>query len=252
MREPRTNPRPIEEPGAGAWVDYLGGGYHQEPFQNPDDVMHKSLAQTVQGQKKFGSETDHTTFEADGTLKMVGDAKVWNDWNLVRDFTPLAGAGVPVRNALVGGIVKDQFAVNDALQFQSVELLHDWAEGSDVEVHVHWALGATNDATVRGVKWQVEYTICNPVEAGGSPTAFSTSTTASQEFAVPAGQADRSHRVGTIVVIPGTGLKVGAHLEMVLKRIAATNPAPAADPFLISFGVHYQSDTLGSRETFIK
>lgn len=177
---------------------------------------------------------------------------VWNDWNLVRDFTPLAGAGVPPRNPFQGNIVKDQFGVNDAIQWQSIEALHDWKEGTDFEAHVHWALGAANDATPRGVKWEIEWTASNPLESGVAPTAFPATTIQSVEFTVPAAQPDRTHRVGTIFVIPAGTLRIGAHLLVRLKRIAAAGTAPAADPFLISFGVHYQSDYRGSRSTFFK
>jgi len=177
---------------------------------------------------------------------------VWNDWNLVRDFTPLAGAGVPPRNAFQGNIVKDQFGINDAIQWQSIEALHDWKEGTDFEAHVHWALGSANDLTVRGVKWEIEWTACNPLESGVAPTAFPATTIQSAEFSVSASQPDRTHRVGTIFVIPAGTLKIGAHLLVRLKRIAAAATAPAADPFLISFGVHYQSDSRGSRSTFFK
>jgi len=180
------------------------------------------------------------------------DRVVWDDWNLARDFTPVAGAGVPARNAFQGNIVKDQFAVGDAIQWQSAEALHDWKEGTDLEVHLHWALGGANDLTVRGVKWEIEWTACNPLESGVSPTAFPATSTQSAEFTIPASQPDRTHRVGTIYTIPAGTLKVGAQILIRLKRIAAAGTAPAADPFLISFGIHYQSDTRGSRTTFSK
>jgi hypothetical protein len=207
----------------------------------------------VVGLKYGGTSVNYTEFEADGTLKMNGDATVWNDWNLSRDFTPTTGAGVPARNALIGNIVKDQFAVNDALQYMSSELLHDWKEGSDLQVHVHWATGGLNDATVRGVKWEIEYTVCNPLESSVAPTAYTATLTQSNEFSIPAAQPDRTHRVSTIYTIPGSTLKIGAQLLMRLKRIASvTNPAPANDPFVISFGVHFEADTLGSRTVMSK
>lgn len=205
------------------------------------------------GLKYGGTATDYSFFEPDGTLVFNGAATVWNDWNMGRDFTPVAGAGVPVRNALVGNIVKDQFAINDALQYASVEILHDWKEGTDLQVHLHWATGGLNDATVRGVKWEIEYTVCNPIESGVAPTAFPAAVTQSLEFSIPANQPNRTHRVSTIYTIPASTLKVGAQLLMRLKRIASvTNVAPAADPFVISFGVHYEADTVGSRAVFSK
>ena len=32
----QTNPRPVQEPGPGAYVDYLAGGYHLK--QDPEPV----------------------------------------------------------------------------------------------------------------------------------------------------------------------------------------------------------------------
>jgi len=205
------------------------------------------------GLKYGGNATDYSFFEADGTLVFNGAATIWNDWNLSRDFTPTAGAGVPVRNVLVGNIVKDQFEVNDALQYMSTELLHDWKEGSDMQVHVHWATGGLNDATVRGVKWEIEYTVCNPLESGVAPTVFPATLTQSIEASIAAAEPDRTHRITTIFTIPGATLKIGGQLLMRLKRIASvTNPAPAANPFVISFGVHYEADTIGSRSVTTK
>lgn len=178
---------------------------------------------------------------------------LWNDWNLSRDFTPNAGAGVPVRNTLVGNIVKDQFAVNDALQFMSAETLHDWKEGTDMSVHVHWADGGLNNATVRGVKWEIEYAVCNPVEGGFGATAYTATVTGSSELTIPANEPDRTHHVSHILTIPGTSLRIGAHIIARVKRIASvTNVAPVNDPFLISFGIHYEADTRGSRSMFTK
>lgn len=205
------------------------------------------------GLKYGGTSANYSYFESDGTLVFNGDATVWNDWNLSRDFTPVAGVGVPTRNTLLGNIVKDQFAVNDALQYQSTELLHDWKEGSDLQVHIHWATGGLNDATVRGVKWEIEYTVCNPIESGVAPFAYTITNTQSLEFSIPAAQPDRTHRVSTIFTIPGATLKIGAQLLMRLKRIASvTNVAPVANPFVISFGVHFQADTCGSRSVTSK
>lgn len=170
----------------------------------------------------------------------------WNDWNLVRDFTPLAGVGVPPRNTLVGNLVKDQFAVGDAIQYQSQEALHEWQEGTPLHVHMHWALGAANNATVRGVKFEIEWTWANPIEHGSGVTAFSSSSTQSAEFVIAANEPDRTHHVSSIYIIPGDGFAIGSQIILRLKRIAAAGTAPAADPFVISFGIHYLADTDGS------
>ena len=176
----------------------------------------------------------------------------WNDWNL-----GISGAKVPAVNAptwatLVGNLNAYQFAVNDYLYMEAQEFLHDWKEGTDVQAHLHWVTGGLNDATVRGVAWEVEYSVCNPLEAAFGASAFTSATVASTEFTIPAAQPDRTHRIGTIATIPGSALRIGAQIIMRLRRVAAVGTAPAANPFAISFGLHYQSDTSGSRTVFSK
>jgi hypothetical protein len=177
----------------------------------------------------------------------------WNDWNLSISAAKQPAVNSPTWATLVGNLNAFQFAVNDYLYLESQELLHDWKEGTDLSLHVHWATGGLNDATVRGVKWEIEYTLCNPVEGAFGVTAYTTSTTVSAEFSIPAAQPDRTHRVSHVATISGANIRIGAQLIMRIRRIASvTNPDPDANPFAISFGVHYEADTAGSRSIMTK
>jgi len=176
----------------------------------------------------------------------------WNDWNASISSAKVPAASAPAWNALVGNLYAFQFAVNDYIYMEAQEFLHDWKEGTNVQIHLHWVTGGLNDATVRGVKWEVEYSVCNPVEGAFGATAFTTTTTVSSEASIPAAQPDRTHRITSIAMIPGTNLRIGAQIVMRLRRIAATATAPAANPFGISFGLHYESDTPGSRSIATK
>lgn len=176
----------------------------------------------------------------------------WNDWNLSISGAKVPAANAPTWNAIVGNLNAYQFAVNDYLHLDAQEFLHNWKEGSDVQIHLHWVTGGLNDATVRGVTWEVEYSVCNPLEDGVAPSTFTSVTIASAEFSIPAAQPDRTHRVGTIAVIPGSTLKIGSQILLRLRRIAAVATAPAANPFAISLGLHHESDTPGSRNVFTK
>jgi hypothetical protein len=261
-----------DEPSLGTQTIEIGAGSAQCAAFNPltkivrihtEDSISVALGTnptaTVDDLRMAGNATEYFGVPLNAGFKLAaiyntGQPVIWwNDWNLNRDFTPNAGAGVPVRNTLVGNIVKDQFAVNDALQMQSQEALHGWKQGTDIRVHIHWALGAANNATVRGVKWEIEWSWANPVESGVGVTAFSSVSTQSMEFVVAANEPDRTHHVGEIYIIPGAGFLIGSQIIIRLKRIASvTNTAPAADPFLISFGIHYQADTDGSSSVFVK
>lgn len=169
---------------------------------------------------------------------------------------PLLSGKVPAVNAptltaFVGNLKEYSFAVNDYLDLPSIELMHDWEEGTEIEVHVHWATGGTNNATPRGVKWQVEYSLANKQGDGGTEY-FSGSTLLSAESTIEANEAAAHHRTTSLGTITTTGYKIGAAMLLQVKRIAAAGTAPAANPFGLQVGVHYKRGILGSRSRTTK
>ena len=189
----------------------------------------------------FGGAVNYTEFEADGTLKMNGDATVYADI-VCPVIVRATGTNRPGLQTFIGNILQYQFDVNDYAEIEAVELPHSWKEGSELEIHVHWATGGLNDATARAVKWEIEYAY-----AGMGNGTYTTTATDSAETAIPAATADRTLFYTQIDTFTPTGFGIGTQLVMRLRRIAATGTAPAADPFVLDIGVHYEMDTLGSR-----
>jgi hypothetical protein len=194
---------------------------------------------------------NYTRFESDGTLVSVGNATTTDDI-----FMPVVpkttGVGKPTLATFTGNINRYTFAVNDIAEIDTSELIHRWKEGSSVEFHVHWATNGNNDATVRGVKWEIDYTWANTEGAGGT-IVFAAATTVSAETSIPANQVGLTHKYTSVVTITPTGGKIGAGMCLSLKRIASvTNVAPANNPFCLMVGAHIEQDTLGSRTTTAK
>ncbi len=195
----------------------------------------------VATQAQVGTEANHMEIETDGTSKNVGDGTVFNDINT--GLNPRnTGTGRPTLASFVGNLKEFQFAVNDFADLTPIELLHDWKEGSEIEFHLHWATGGANNATVRAVKWEIEYSIANM-----GTGAFATSTVISLESTIPASEAARTHHYTSVGTYTMTGGHIGSQIAFRVKRIAASGTAPAANPFLLSIGIHYEIDTLGSR-----
>ena len=176
----------------------------------------------------------------------------WNDWNLSISGAKVPNNGAPDWKTWVGTLAAYQFAVNDSIMMESQEFLHDWKEGTAIHIHLHWTTGGLNDATPRGVKWQIEYTYANTDFSGAAAYAFPATATISAEYTIPANAADRSHIGTAIGIITPTGINIGAQIMMRLKRIAAAGTAPAANPFALSLGIHYEKDTPGSRSIATK
>lgn len=191
---------------------------------------------------KFGGAEDYTEFETDGTLLMEGKATVFNDI-VCPLIVRTTGVGRPTLATMVGNIQQYTFAVNAYAEIEAIDLPHSWKEGSEVEIHVHWATGGLNDATVRGVKWEIEYAYA------GMTGAYTTATTDSAEAVIAANEPAGTLHYTTVDTFIPTGYTIGTQMVLRLKRIASvTNTAPAADPFALAVGVHIEQDTIGSRE----
>ena len=109
-----------------------------------------------------------------------------------------------------------------------------------------------NNATVRGVKWEIEAAWANMLMAGGT-TVMTATGAQSSETSIAANQPALTHRYTSIYSFTPTGGKIGAQVSFRIKRIASvTDVAPAANPFLLSVGIHYQIDTVGSRQIGVK
>jgi hypothetical protein len=118
------------------------------------------------------------------------------------------------------------------------EILHGYKEGTDINIHFHWMptnTGAWN------VKWQFEYSWVNIDGTFSAPTIVSvvdaTNTTAWQ------------HLKSNEITITWTGKTIWSHIVFRIFR----DPTDALDTYasdavLLSAGLHYQIDTMWSRQ----
>lgn len=197
---------------------------------------------------RIGTSTDNTSFEKDGTLLMTGSATVWNDVAPTSLINARVGGGnQPTLTAIQGNIQALTFIIGDYV-YGSFELLHEYKEGTVIDVHIHWA-NQTLDASDRGVNWEFEYTISNLNMTTPYANAFPTSTTLTKETLIPANSTAKSHIYTDIGSISGTGIKIGTYILWRLRRIASvtTPTGPSASPYAFAVGAHIEQDSLGSR-----
>jgi hypothetical protein len=198
------------------------------------------------GEFRAGSPQTADYAHRAGVAADVQGAKVYNDLAI-----GLSGAKVPAANAPTWATFNTDFneytfAVNDFFDLEATEFLHDWKEGTEVELHVHWVSNG-QEVAAHGVKWQIKYCWANALDAGGT-TAFTATATLSAETQIPAATPTLTHFYTSVGAFTPTGGKIGAYLKVKITRIASvTNTAPAANPFGLAVGVHYLCDTIGSR-----
>jgi len=81
---------------------------------------------------------------------------------------------------------------------------------------------------------------------------FSAEAYLDAELTIASGALDKSVYYLSMGTISGVGLKTGCQVKTRIKRIAGTGTEPTANPFLGMVGLHYQMDTLGSRQLSTK
>lgn len=205
-----------------------------------------SLPLRIAGPRRIGAESDYTEFEADGTPVFTGNATNWDDINI--SLVPsVTGAAAPAIIAVNGdsalkcyafagtGIAADQLS-------SSLEILHGYKEGTDITPHVHWA---PTTADVADVKFHCRYMW---VERDG---VFSGATTTTVTVTTP-GVAWKEMRTN-LPAISGAGKHIGSRFVFTLFR----DPADVADTYaqqvaVHDFGVHFERDTIGSRQIIAK
>ena len=221
------------------------------------DYLHTTGNETFAGEKTFEtakigdvSGGNYSEFESDGTLKFNGGAVVYNDLPPIPIVNTRVGPTAPTFTTFIDGIYQYTFGINDEC-FGSYELMHEYKEGSDLSVHLHWATNGTN-VNDRNVNWEFTYTISDPKVSAPFNTSFPAQTIISNEFTIPANSNSLCHIITTLGTISGAGLKIGAYICWRLRRIASSGTAPSNNPYALSLGIHIESDTTGSRQTYIK
>ena len=92
-----------------------------------------------------GNGTDQSYFESDGTLRFDGTATVWNDAFV--DALSLTGGATdpPVFAAFQNGVYGRRFDNATVMSAHgTIELPHDYKEGTAIDLHVHWSPTTTN------------------------------------------------------------------------------------------------------------
>lgn len=215
----------------------------------------------VNGTSHFGTSSNYTSTEADGTIVLVGDATCYMD--AIVNFIYKGGTGEATLDTYIGGIKQLKFLTNDFVALSNTEAPHDWDEGSAIELHLHWMV---KNALIAGdkIRWQLEYAVSNIVANSNpntifcdpaNPTVFGSRTVIVEYTAPVGGIPAGTHLYTTFETVTPTNLKIGAGFIGTLTRIAKT--AGGTDPttgsiFASNVGIHYKVNTIGSRTTSAK
>jgi len=171
-------------------------------------------------------------------------ATEWNDINISVDSMASVGATILDVIAIGSNNLKGFVGTGVVVQQAdgTLELLHDYKEGSDIHPHIHWM---PNDNTAGNVKFSLGYRWFNREDVMSAETVITVTQAA--------GGTQYQHNTAVFPTITGTGKGIGSRFVYRLFR----NPADAADTYgnhaiALDFGLHYECDSQGSRQVLIK
>ena len=189
---------------------------------------------------------------ANKTLEL--QTTVWKDINLGAGVLSLPVATQPDEveiddEAGAGtGIYTWGFAVNELVS-GVFEVQHDYAEGTDVTFHVHWGANDAPSGTDY-VKWELTYSIVRDDNTINAVTVLPVETGYDTQYEWV--RSDFAAIVGSTGGVDGGNILIGDQFFFKLKRIAAVGDAYAGDALVATLGMHYQVDTMGSRQIATK
>jgi len=134
------------------------------------------------------------------------------------------------------------FAVNDYVTWVT-ELDHDYAEGTDILLHVHFQ----GDAAPTGTDY-VAWTFYYSVTRDGAVMAPMTSIGTGDVVV----DTQYQQEIGSTAAISGTDFKIGDQVSIRMVRVAAAGNAYAGVAKMKTAGIHYQVNTMGSRSLYAK
>lgn len=194
-----------------------------------------------------GGIANYSEFESDGTLKFNGNATVWKDVNIGGYSLSTIPAQVPDVVQFVDnlgantGIYTRGFVVGEAVS-GALEIPHDYKQGSDITPHVHWQ-GITAPTGTDNVQWQLTYTVSRNGNTLVPTTTITIETGIDTQY---------EFNISSFVAITGTSFQIGDQFLFSLERIAATVDEYGGDALIATFGIHYEVDTVGSRQIITK
>jgi hypothetical protein len=239
------------DPGLAATSTTIGWGcaINTQSYFNAAVAIGKTTAPTANTLEfaatyNIAKDTNDLTLTTAAQKTLVFGTPIYRDLWVGLDASRLSGT---TNTVMLGNIRELVFSNNDTADFPSVELQHDYKEGTNLDVHMHIVTRGTN-ASAYHVRYTIEYTWAD------TAAVFPATTTLDVEATIPGGTTEFTHIYIDVGDITGTGKHVGSHIKFLLKKIAsASSDAPVANnPYVLQVGMHYLTDTVGSRQETVK
>lgn len=205
------------------------------------------------------NSTDNLSISTTGAITLNGAATTFNDLVVPVTAVRLGNTNSPTFVVMKndGGTSRGVWTFtfenlsvsNEQEVFFSIQMPHNWKEGSTIYPHVHWSPQSSGTGAV---VWGFEYSWVNYNPT--TPVAFPNTTVVTTTAPVASGDTDKHLLASFPSITPSTSQdKISSILMCRFWR----KSADAADTYsgnaaLLSFDIHYEIDGFGSNTDFIK
>lgn len=200
---------------------------------NPLNKLHIGNA-TTGGIRVAGATDDSIGISSTSSLRMYGNATVFDDLMMPFSTGTTAGTGYPQYNtdSLWHHFVIDTTGPTKCIIYMPVQLPHKWKEGSTIYPHIHY-----RHATAQGTPtFKIKYKWINIGATSGAWNWHTMSTTT--------GTTDLTHQmVYNAAGISGAGKTISS---MLLCQIYLTGQTGTGGIDAYQFDIHIECDALGS------
>ena len=211
---------------------------------------------------KFGSVDGYTTFSVDGHQEMVGDARPWRDE--LGDALSIKSSGAGISIDLTESVVNFDFNAaynaNPALAdflYKNVQLNHDRDLTSTIDPHIHWLQAKDYSPNfLLQYRWQIN--------GGQKTTAWTFLKCNVLTFPYTVGQVIHQISHPTAAIVPPAGTNLSDIIQFRIYRdttnasgefVGVTDPYNTggnASAGVLSFDIHFMTNSIGSNEEYIK
>jgi len=230
----------------------------------------KSLVMKTNNSKRINISSDGITTIGDGSnqvkidsaghFSLEGSATNYNDITVAPFSTYRDGTNGPLFTAMKNNgsgsrgvqtfTFQDLSASNEQEVFFSIQMPHNWKEGTTVYPHVHWSPQTNTSGTV---VWGFEYTWID--YNATTPIAFPNTTIITATTAAVTGTDADKHLISSFSAI-SPSVNQGKISSILMCRFFR-NSSNASDTYagnaaLLSFDIHYEIDAIGSNTLYIK
>lgn len=192
----------------------------------------------INGTSTFGNNSGYLQIENDGTLQLSGNSTTFED--LKFPANALAAGATPADPCVVVGGLRvrcfDGGSTTESMEM-IIQMPHNWKLGSTIYPHVHWG---PSDTGAGNVKWQFEYSWQN------TNGAFTTSTIISLTAATD-GVAHKNF-ISSFPSITSSTASLSSIILGRIFRVPTGDDTYTSDAELYEFDIHYEIDSLGSRQ----